>query len=109
MYADGLNRPQRGVNDGSGFLIISHTGDIMPSGFLPLKAGNTREVDIVQVYREHTLFQELRDPALLKGKCGVCEYWTVCGGQRGRAYSLTGDYLESDPACAYLPREYANS
>jgi radical SAM protein len=103
QYADGLNRPVRGVNDGNGFLFISHRGEIMPSGFLPISAGNVRQDDIVQVYREHPLFLDLRDPSRLKGKCSVCSYRDVCGGQRGRAYGLTGDYLESDPACAYQP------
>lgn len=103
QYADGLDRPRRGVNDGNGFLFISHRGDIMPSGFLPVVAGNVRQDDIVQVYRTHPLFTALRDPALLKGKCGRCEFREVCGGQRGRAYGVTGDYLESDPACAYEP------
>jgi radical SAM protein with 4Fe4S-binding SPASM domain len=103
QYDDGLHRPTRGVNDGNGFLFISHKGDIMPSGFLPMRAGNVRVDDVVSVYREGGLFRELRDPALLKGKCGVCQYRDVCGGQRGRAYGVTGDYLESDPACAYQP------
>jgi radical SAM protein len=103
QYADGLNRPTKGVNDGNGFLFISHLGEIMPSGFLPISAANVRQADVVQVYREHALFKDLRDPARLKGKCAVCEYRDVCGGQRGRAYGVTGDYLESDPACAYVP------
>jgi radical SAM protein len=103
QYADGLNRPVRGVNDGNGFLFISHRGEIMPSGFLPISAGNVRQDDIVQVYREHPLFVDLRDPTRLKGKCSRCGYRDVCGGQRGRAYGLTGDYLESDPACVYQP------
>lgn len=104
QYADGLHRPRRGVNDGNGFLFISHKGEIMPSGFLPISAGNIRVDDVVDVYRNHPLFQDLRDPARLKGKCGICEYRDVCGGQRGRAYGVTGDYLESDPACAYEPQ-----
>jgi radical SAM protein len=103
QYADGLNRPTRGVNDGNGFLFISHLGDIMPSGFLPIPAGNVRSADVVEIYRDHPLFKALRDPTLIKGKCGACEYRDVCGGQRGRAYGLTGDYLETDPACAYDP------
>jgi radical SAM protein with 4Fe4S-binding SPASM domain len=93
------------VNDGNGFLFISHLGEIMPSGFLPISAGNVREQDVVQVYRQSRLFKDLRDVDALKGKCGVCEYRDVCGGQRGRAYGVTGDYLESDPACAYEPRK----
>ncbi len=104
QYADGLNRPTKGVNDGNGFLFISHTGDIEPSGFLPIPAGNVRRDDIVDVYRNHPLFVDLRDPEKLKGRCGICEYRDVCGGQRGRAYGLTGDYLATDPACAFIPK-----
>jgi AdoMet-dependent heme synthase len=103
QYADGLDRPVKGVNDGNGFLFISHVGDIMPSGFLPVKAGNVRQDDVISVYRESPIFKELRNPDLLKGKCGVCSFRYVCGGQRGRAYGVTGDYLEADPACAYEP------
>ena len=104
QYADGLNRPTKGVNDGNGFLFISHIGDIQPSGFLPITAGNVRSDDVVDVYRNSSLFKDLRDATKLKGRCGVCEYRDVCGGQRGRAYGVTGDYLETDPACAYTPK-----
>jgi len=103
QYADGLDRPTRGVNDGNGFLFISHTGDIQPSGFLPITAGNARTHDVVDVYRNSQIFRDLRDPDKIKGRCGVCEYRDVCGGQRGRAYGVTGDYLETDPACVYVP------
>ncbi len=103
QYADGLNRPRKGVNDGNGFLFISHTGEIQPSGFLPITAGLVREDDVVDVYRNHKIFTDLRDDTLLKGRCGICEYKDICGGQRGRAYGLTGDYLETDPACVYIP------
>jgi AdoMet-dependent heme synthase len=102
-FHDGLDRPVQGVNDGRGFLFVSHLGDIFPSGFLPIRAGNVREDDVVDVYRDHELFRALRDPARLSGKCGACEFGDVCGGQRGRAYAVTGDPLASDPACAYEP------
>jgi radical SAM protein len=104
QYADGLNRPTKGVNDGNGFLFISHVGDIQPSGFLPITAGNVRVDDIIDVYRNAPLFKDLRDATKLKGRCGICEYRDVCGGQRGRAFGVTGDYLETDPACAYQPQ-----
>jgi len=103
QYADGLNRPTKGVNDGNGFLFISHLGQIMPSGFLPIDCGNVREQDVVEVYRRHPVFIDLRSYTKLKGKCGTCDYRDVCGGQRGRAYGVTGDYMETDPACAYEP------
>ena len=104
QYADGLNRPTKGVNDENGFLFISHVGDIQPSGFLPITAGNVRRDDVIETYRHSQLFTDLRAPEKIKGRCGVCEYRDVCGGQRGRAYGLTGDYLESDPACSYVPK-----
>ena len=103
QYDDGLHRPTKGVNDGNGFLFISHLGQIMPSGFLPVDCGDVREFDVVDVYRNHPVFQDLRDYEKLKGKCRVCEYRDVCGGQRGRAYGVTGDYMETDPACVYEP------
>ena len=93
----------KGVNDGDGFAFIDHTGNVCPSGFLPLPAGNLRDQPFADIYRGSQLFQDLRDRSLLKGKCAVCEYRPVCGGSRARAYAITGDYLASDPSCAYEP------
>lgn len=103
--ADGVGR-SKGVNDGDGFLFVSHTGAIYPSGFLPLAAGNVRTHDLVDVYRTSPLFLALRDRTQLKGKCGVCEYRDVCGGSRARAFAVTGDMLESEPYCTHVPARY---
>jgi radical SAM protein with 4Fe4S-binding SPASM domain len=92
-----------GLNDGSGFLFISARGEIQPSGFLPLTAGNVRTDSPVEVYRRHPIFTALRDPDRLGGRCGRCEYRRVCGGSRARAYGVTGDYLAEDPLCEYQP------
>lgn len=101
---DGLGRAPKGVNDGNGFVFISHIGDVYPSGLLPIKAGNIREQPLGEIYRESPIFQSLRNPDLYKGKCGVCEFRHVCGGSRSRAYAMTGDYLESEPFCVYVPK-----
>lgn len=95
----------RGVNDGNGFCFVSHIGDVYPSGFLQIPAGNVREQRLSSIYRESELFRTLRDPSLLKGKCGQCEFRAVCGGSRARAYAMTGDYLAPDPSCPYIPAE----
>jgi AdoMet-dependent heme synthase len=102
---DGIGRA-RGVNDGDGFMFVSHTGDIYPSGFLPVSAGNIRDRDLVDTYRNAPLFRQLRDRNNLKGKCNVCEYRPVCGGSRARAFAVTGDYLEAEPYCAHVPLRY---
>jgi AdoMet-dependent heme synthase len=100
-------RAPRGVNDGNGFCFVGHTGDICPSGFLPLAAGNVRTHDIATVYRHHDLFTRLRRPQTFNGKCGVCEFNDRCGGSRSRTYGLTGDPFGSDPTCVYQPRAVA--
>ncbi|CRK83492.1 TIGR04053 family radical SAM/SPASM domain-containing protein [Neobacillus massiliamazoniensis] len=101
---DGLGRAPKGVNDGNGFVFISHIGDVYPSGLLPVKAGNVRETSLAEIYRESPIFKSLRNPDQFKGKCGVCEFRYVCGGSRSRAYAMTGDYLESEPFCVYMPK-----
>jgi AdoMet-dependent heme synthase len=93
----------RGVNAGNGFAFVSHTGDVFPSGFLPLSAGNVRRQGLAEIYRSSALFRSLRDTETLLGRCGRCEYRAICGGSRSRAYALTGNYLGTDPWCAYEP------
>jgi radical SAM protein len=97
---DGIGRA-RGVIEGDGFMFISHTGEVFPSGFLPVSAGNIAFRSPVEIYRNAPLFRQLRDRSLLKGKCGTCSYRQVCGGSRARAYAMTGDWLEAEPFCIY--------
>jgi len=99
-----VSRAPRGVNEGKGFVFISHIGDVYPSGFLPLKAGNVKNQSLGDIYRSSDLFVSLRDSSRLKGKCGRCEFRELCGGSRARAWSMTGDVFESDPMCSYQPR-----
>ncbi len=102
----------KGVNSGNGHLFVSYCGDVYPSGFLPLKCGNVREQPLAEIYREHKVFKELRDPDLLEGKCGYCEYRNICAGSRARAFAMTGNYLAEEPFCDYdppLPRSTSQS
>jgi radical SAM protein with 4Fe4S-binding SPASM domain len=92
-----------GIRDGNGIMFVSHTGDVFPSGFLPLLVGNVRQDNIVSLYQNHPVFTSIRDVGSLKGKCAECEFATICGGSRARAFAATGDYLESDPLCLYRP------
>ena len=96
----------RRVNDGKGFMFISHTGNVCPSGFLPIIAGNIRETPLADIYRNAPIFKALRDTSQLEGKCGACEFKEICGGSRARAYALTGDPLAQEPCCIYQPRNW---
>jgi len=95
-----------GVIAGDGFAFVSHVGEMYPSGFLPLSAGNVREQHPVELYRESELFRSLRDRDSLEGKCGACPFRHVCGGSRSRAFAYTGNPHASDPLCPYVPPEY---
>jgi radical SAM protein len=103
---DSIGRAPRGLNDGKGFLFISHTGDVYPSGFLPVSGGNVRKEALASIYRESPLFRKLRDTSNLEGKCGACEFKNICGGSRARAYALTGNPHGEEPCCSYIPRHY---
>ncbi len=100
----GAGRAAKGVNDGMGFVFISHLGDIMPSGFLPVAAGNVRRDSLSGIYRDHEMFRALRQPKGYAGKCGYCDFQDVCGGSRSRAWAVSGNYLASEPYCTYRPR-----
>ncbi|MFW6059452.1 MAG: TIGR04053 family radical SAM/SPASM domain-containing protein [Phycisphaeraceae bacterium] len=96
-------RAPLGVNDGKGVMFVSHTGQIFPSGFLPLECGRFPRDSVVDVYQHHPTFRALRDPDRLEGKCGTCEYRHVCGGSRARAYAVTRNPLAAEPDCLYMP------
>ncbi len=93
----------KGVNDGKGFVFINYQGEVYPSRFLPLSAGNVTREPLAKLYGDSTLFVSLRDSSQLKGKCGRCEVRNVCGGSRARAFAMTGDLFAEDPCCAYVP------
>jgi len=99
----GIYRTPMHINAGNGFVFVSRRGDVFPSGFLPLSAGNVRERSLVEIYRDTPLFRSLRDTSHYGGRCGLCEFVGVCGGSRSRAYAVTGDPLAEEPFCTYEP------
>ncbi len=88
------------TRDGGGILFISHFGEIYPSGFLPIKLGDVRVDDIGEIYRGHPLLRVIREGDM-HGRCGACDFSSICGGSRARAYASFGDPLGEDPACGY--------
>ena len=100
---DGIGRAS-GINDGKGFVFISHLGEVYPSGFLPMSGGNVRKQSLADIYRNSPLFRSLRDSKNLRDKCGRCEFREICGGSRSRAYALTGDLFAEEPCCMYEPK-----
>jgi radical SAM protein with 4Fe4S-binding SPASM domain len=96
-----------GCSAGTKFSNVGPTGDVHPCQFWQDESiGNIRETPFSVIWnRPHPLMDALRNkPQHVKGKCGGCDYKTLCAGCRIRAKSTKGDIWDEDPAC-YLSEE----
>lgn len=100
----GSRPPSLGCLAGTAVCFVSHRGEVRPCGYFPVEAGNVRTTPFPEIWENSRLFRDLRNPAGLKGKCGICEYRVLCGGCRARAYQATGDYMAEEPFCRHAPR-----
>jgi AdoMet-dependent heme synthase len=98
-----MNAMTKGCLAGTGVCFVSHRGEIFPCGYLPLEAGSIRRQSFREIWEGSPLFANLRNPDLLGGKCGLCEFNKVCSGCRARAYGMTQEYLGEEPFCTYVP------
>lgn len=98
-----MSAVSKGCLAGTGVCFVSHRGEVFPCGYLPVEAGNIRQQPFREIWENSPLFAELRNPDLLGGKCGLCEFKKVCGGCRARAYGMTMAYLDEEPFCTYEP------
>jgi len=96
----------KGCLGGQGFAFVSHVGKVQICGFLDIECGDVRaaDFDFKTIWDQSPIFQEMRNTDGYHGRCGICEYRNVCGGCRARAYNVTGDYLDSEPFCTYIPK-----
>lgn len=99
----GMDAVTKGCLAGTGVCFVSHRGEVYPCGYLPVSAGNVRNMPFESIWRDAEVFRVLRDDSCLEGKCGPCEFKRVCGGCRARAYGETGNYLTEEPFCVYQP------
>ncbi|HIE16885.1 MAG TPA: radical SAM protein [Dehalococcoidia bacterium] len=108
-FADKTGATKEGISEvrgclaGISFCFISYQGKIQGCGFLDIEAGDIKERSFSEIWKSSSLFSQLRQRSNIKGKCGICEYKSVCGGCRARAYESTGDYLGAEPYCIYQP------
>ncbi|MBL7107000.1 MAG: radical SAM protein [Phycisphaerae bacterium] len=99
----GINDEAKGCLGGREFGFISYKGDIQICGFLDISAGNLikNNYNFEKIWTESEFLNKIRSRNFT-GACGNCGYITVCGGCRARAYTIAGDYMATDPICAYL-------
>ena len=104
VESHGMDAVTRGCLGGTAFLFISHVGQVQPCGYLEVDCGNVRQAPLGEIWRDSEVLKNLRNFEVYQGKCGVCEYRRVCGGCRARAFEATGDYMEEEPLCTYVPK-----
>ncbi|MBU7004971.1 MAG: SPASM domain-containing protein, partial [Theionarchaea archaeon] len=89
-----------GCSAGRGFVYIKPDGEVLACPFVDASCGNVREQSFDSIWGKSAVLENLRNrEERLKGRCGECNYRTVCGGCRGRAQAMTGDYMGEDPCC----------
>ena len=79
-----MHAATKGCLAGTGVCFVSHRGEVFPCGYLPVEAGNVRRETFGEIWQNSPLFEEMRDPDLLEGKCGICQFKSLCSGCRGR-------------------------
>lgn len=87
---------------GSRYCRITPKGEVTPCPYMELSAGNIRDSGFWNLWDESVLFQSMRNPNLLEGRCGNCEYKNLCGGCRARAL-VKGNLMAEDPSCDFSP------
>jgi radical SAM protein with 4Fe4S-binding SPASM domain len=93
-----------GCSAGRGFVYVKPDGEVLPCPFIEVSCGNVRRRPFADIWATAPILEDLRRrEERLKGRCGECEYRTLCGGCRGRAWATSGDHLAEDPSCFIHP------
>ena len=98
-----------GNSSGVNVANIDNLGNVHPDTFWwHYSIGNVRARPFSAIWPDTSdpLLAGLKaSPRKIKGRCGECAYFDICGGNtRVRAQQLTGDAWQEDPAC-YLSDE----
>lgn len=94
-----------GCPAGTHYCRITPEGNVTPCPYMDTSCGNLNEKGFEEIWNNSTVLNELRGPDL-KGRCGECEFVSICKGCRARALATTGDQMDEDPWCDYSPGKY---
>jgi AdoMet-dependent heme synthase len=109
---DGIKATRRNLTFGTGgskgcvagqtIALIRSDGEVLPCSYFPVSGGNIFKQNLPEIW-DSKVFRDMRAFDEYKDRCGDCEYNGVCGGCRARAYAITGDYMDQEPFCDYVP------
>ncbi len=92
-------RPYR-CSAGSTLLAIMSNGDVLPCRRLPIKIGNIKTDDLMEIYQKNSVLRDLRQCSNLDNACKKCYYSRSCnGGLKCLSFANFGDYNKKDPHC----------
>ncbi len=83
-------------------LLVDGSAYLCPLCLVPV--GNIKEQSIRDIFRKSLLMQKMRNREFW-GTCSTCKDRETCGGCRGKAFTRSGDPLNSDPDCLLYKEE----
>lgn len=80
---------------------VNSNGNIIPCLLLNLPISNIKDYSLKRIKKDYMNSDVIVNllKRNFKGKCKTCKNISVCGGCRGRAMGIYGDYLDEDPHC----------
>jgi radical SAM protein with 4Fe4S-binding SPASM domain len=85
---------------GNTLITILPNGDILPCRRLPVKVGNIKSDNLVDVYQNNEILKNLRDTNKIDEHCIKCYYKDSCsGGLKCLSYAKSKNIFVKDPNC----------
>lgn len=97
-----MQRISKGCLAGTSVCFVNAIGNVFPCGYLPVMAGNILNEQFENIWNNSQVFTLLRKNEKLEPNCLSCNYVSVCGGCRARAYfNSNNNIMEADPFCSF--------
>ncbi len=85
---------------GDTLMAFMPNGDIFPCRRLPIKVGNLKKDNLIEVYKNNIFLKKLRNYKKFAENCDNCHYKITCnGGLRCLAYAKYKNIDKKDPNC----------
>ncbi|MHA2400695.1 MAG: radical SAM protein [Promethearchaeota archaeon] len=79
---------------------IRSNGEVTPCPLNPALLGNVKNHHIQKIWQGSPILNQYRG-LKYEGKCGKCNFKTICGGCRAKAFISSGSNISSDPSCLF--------
>ncbi|MFW9875893.1 MAG: radical SAM protein [Candidatus Thorarchaeota archaeon] len=79
---------------------IKSNGDVTPCPLNPVYLGNVKKHSVQKIWQTSPILNQYRG-LKFEGQCGKCNFKTICGGCRAKAFISSGSNITSDPTCLF--------